>query len=68
MLNPSGIDILRKICNHPDLISNFPELTSEPQIQQLYSDPEINQLLNRSGKLIVLANLLGFEVFGILSN
>jgi DNA excision repair protein ERCC-6 len=59
----SGIDILRKICNHPDLISNFPESTSEPQIQQLDSYPEINQLLNRSGKLIVLANLL--KIWGL---
>lgn len=46
-----GIDILRKICNHPDLATT---LCLPPD----YSDPETPLPYLRSGKMVVLAQLL----------
>lgn len=46
-----GIDLLRKICNHPDLATT---LCEPPD----YSDPETPLPYLRSGKMVVLAQLL----------
>ena len=47
----AGIDTLRKICNHPDLATN---LTSPPD----YADPACPLPWERSGKMVVLQQLL----------
>jgi DNA excision repair protein ERCC-6 len=46
-----GIDTLRKVCNHPDLASSICEPPD-------YSDPEVPLPWERSGKMIVLRQLL----------
>ena len=46
-----GIDILRKVCNHPDLATS---LADPPD----YSDPSVPLPFERSGKMIVLRQLL----------
>ena len=46
-----GIDVLRKLCNHPDLATSI-------AIAPDYSNPEVERPHLRSGKMKVTAQLL----------
>ncbi|GMH39477.1 hypothetical protein BSKO_07375 [Bryopsis sp. KO-2023] len=43
----AGIDVMRKICNHPDLLD-----LAKSEISEDYGDPE------RSGKMTIMAKVL----------